>query len=100
MTLTTQEFRSNPEFVSHMRRLFEEDVIFQMALEVMDGDTENPVNRTAPPEITPHGAYILLGEQTGYRQFQTRFLMLGKGIEPQLSDGEPSYAEPEKPEET
>lgn len=93
MKLTTEEFRKHAEYVAHMRQLFEEDPIFQMALDAME-ESENPMNKVAPPDITPHGAYIMLGEQTGYRQFKTRFMLLGQTIEVLQPDGEPTYANP------
>lgn len=67
----------------------------EMVLEAMD-ESENPMNKVAPPDITPHGAYIMLGEQTGWRQYRTRFMLMAQGIEPPQTDGEPTYADPPK----
>lgn len=90
--MTTQEFRQSPELVSEMRRIFELPA-FKIWIETFRED-ENPMNRPAPPDITPHGAYILLGEQTGWRQCLTRFLLGAVPLEHPPKQEEQTYAEP------
>lgn len=92
MEMSPKEFRSNANYVARMREIFS-DPVLQLWLEAMD--TENPVRRVAPVDITPHGAYIMLGEQTGYNQYKERFLLGAQGIDSVRDDpGPQSYAEP------
>lgn len=98
--MTTIEFRQRSEYVAHMRQLLE-DPVLQMWLEALD-ESENPMNKVAPPEITPHGAFIMLGEQTGWRMYRTRFALGAQIIETPQGDGPPTYAPEEEiePENT
>ena len=96
--MTTQEFRSTPELVAEMRKIFEIPA-FKFWLEAFS-ESDNPMNRVAPPSITPHGAYILLGEQTGWRQCLTRFMLGAVPLEQPPKKEEQTYAEPPpEPEE-
>jgi len=78
-----------------MRQIFEDDT-FKIWLETFEQD-DNPMNKVAPPSITPHGAYIMLGEQTGWRQCLTRFVLGAVPIETPTPGGtaaDQTYAEP------
>lgn len=80
-----------PQLVTAARELFETPVM-RLMLEAME--SENPVRKVAPPDITPHGAFIMLGEQTGWNQFKDRFLLCSAPIETPDSIGEQDYAVP------
>jgi hypothetical protein len=78
-----------------MRQIFEDDV-FKLWLSTFEQD-DNPMNQVAPTDITPHGAYIMLGEQTGWRQCLTRFVLGGVPIEtpkPVGTQDDQTYADP------
>lgn len=95
--MTTIEFRQHSEYVAHMRQVLEDPVV-QMWLEALD-ESENPMNKVAPPEISPHGAFIMLGEQTGWRMFRQRFMLGGQIVETQQGEEEATYQDtPEEPE--
>lgn len=74
-----------------MRKLLEHPVL-AMWIEALE--TENPVKKVAPADVTPHGAYIMLGEQTGWNQFKERFMLGGKPKEPPPQQEEMTYADP------
>lgn len=88
--MTTKEFRSNPDFVAELREIFEKPVM-KLWLEALDTD-ENPLNRSAPLGIQAHEAMIMLGEQTGWRAFQNRFLLGGVHLPVQKDDGPQDYS--------
>lgn len=91
------EFRSNPTYVSTLRAILA-DPVMQLWLDALE--TENPANKVAPADVTPHGAYILLGEQTGWNQFKQRFMLGAVGEETVRDDpGEQSYLTPDDKKE-
>lgn len=95
--MTVQEFRGNPELVKWARELMETQN-FLILLEALD--SINPVKQPASPGVTPHGAHILLGEQTGWAQYRETMLSLRTRQEPPQQIPEPDYPNPEETEET
>lgn len=93
--MTHEEFRANPELVKWMRELTENDN-FQVALEAMR--SIDPVKNPARPDVTPHGAHILLGEQTGWAQYENEFLKLAARL-PIPQETPPADYREEEPEQ-
>lgn len=93
--MTCAEFRSTPKLVAEMRKLLENETLKTWIEAFRSDPLENPVKKPAPVTITPHGAYIMLGEQTGWNMCLDRFELGGKPLEQPKDDaGEQSYAEP------
>lgn len=72
--MTNEEFRSDPELVKQAREMMA-GPLFQGILEVMR--EEEPVRFAPSPDVTPHAAHIMLGQQTGWAQYERRLLSLG-----------------------
>lgn len=91
--MTAKEFRETPELLAWMRGLVEHQN-FKLALEAMR--SLHPVRRVAPSDVTPHGAHILLGEQTGWQQYEQEFLKLGQPVPRRDPLPEPTYPRDEE----
>lgn len=95
--MTHEEFRGDPELVKWMREVTEHPH-FELAKQAMR--TIDPVRSPAKDDVTPHGAHILLGEQTGWAQYEIEFLKLATRLPAAQALPPPDYLEPEnKPEE-
>jgi hypothetical protein len=86
--MTAEEYRSDPLLVANARALQEADT-FQAILAIMR--TRHPVNAVAPDSITPHGAHIMLGEQTGWQQYENEMLALATRLPMPNSPGPATY---------
>lgn len=88
--MTSEEFRANSELVIDMRKLLESPVM-QLALEIMDGPSENSVYFRPTPDVSPHFAHIQLGQQTGYANYGQRLRLLGQHINLPQPEPEATY---------
>lgn len=95
--MTSEEFRANSELVIDMRKLLETPVM-QLALEIMDGPSENPVHTVPDYDVSPQFANIQLGQQTGYVSYGQRLRLLGQHIN--LPQPEPEATYGDDPQET
>lgn len=78
-----------------MRELTEHEN-FKVALEAMS--SIDPVKSPARAEVTPHGAHIMLGEQTGWAQYESMFLALATRLPISQAMPEADYKEQPEPE--
>ena len=91
--MTLDQFRAQPHLVKEIRMVFESSDAIKLLFEAMEA--ENPVNRAPLPNVTPHGANILLGEQIGWNSYKNRFRQAAVPLEDTEPDrGEQSYLEP------
>lgn len=81
-----------------MRGLLENETLKLWIETYRDDPLENPVKKAAPPDVTPHCAHIMLGDQTGWNICLDRFMLGGKPLEGPPKSPEQSYATP--PDET
>jgi hypothetical protein len=94
--MTAEEYRSDPLLVANARALRESDT-FKTMLAVMR--SRHPVNAVAPDSVTPHGAHILLGEQTGWQQYENDLLALATRLPMPNDPGPTTYAAEQEQQE-
>lgn len=95
--MTTQdEFRDNPELVKWMRELTEHPN-FALAMEAMK--SVDPVRQPAPRAVTTQEAHIMLGEQTGWAQYEIELLKLATRMPVRQETPPADYREEPEPDE-